>query len=43
MSFNLQLSKSENIVYHHYSVPTILQAVTRIEILKRVFLLSFLG
>ena len=55
MSFNLQLSKSENIkamfsapkwlpvVYHQYSVPTIFQVVTPISFLKKVILLSFLG
>lgn len=35
--------KSPLEVYHHYSVPTILQTVTRIAILKKVISLSFLG
>ena len=31
------------LVYHHYSVPTILQAVTHISFLKKVIIVSFLG
>ena len=32
---------NRRIVYHQYSVPTILQAVTRIVFLKKAILLSF--
>ena len=35
--------KVQSMVYHHYSVPTILQAVTHISFLKKVIIVSFLG